>query len=110
MRLAPTEHKRKLAARAITQSLAHLGSGPAQNLLVQLGHLPPNCEVAFGENLGDQRQRFLDAVRRVERDGGTWVIDESRQQAAQLPGLAREIAEKRESRSSITRDGKSGGD
>src|SRR6266436_5317488 len=91
--LRSTDHKRKLAARAISEGRPHLVSGAAKDFFMELGQLAPDGELALGQHLGDHRERFDNAVRRVERDSRSRVSDESGEQPANLTGLARKIAE-----------------
>src|SRR5206468_1599773 len=68
------DDKGKLAARAVTERGQDLGRVAAQDLFVKLGQLARHGEVPVGQHLGDERQRFVDAKRRLECDGGPWVL------------------------------------
>src|SRR5439155_18076484 len=85
--LLTCEHKGKLAARAVTESLEHIRRGAAQHLLVHLGQLARHREAALGQRLRDQRERLAVAERRVERDRGPRVGAQRLQLSSHLARL-----------------------
>src|SRR5450756_585508 len=99
--LSTGDHKRNLAARWVGQSGQHLGRGAAQQLLVKLGQLARKREVALGHDLSDDRERFPDAVWRVESDRGPRIAVQRGEQPADVARFARKEAEERETRAAI---------
>src|SRR5450756_1413556 len=108
--LSTGDHKRNLAARWVGQSGQHLGRGAAQQLLVKLGQLARKREVALGHDLSDDRERFPDAVWRVESDRGSRIAVQCRKQPANVAWLARQVAEEGEARAAVSRGGQRRGD
>src|SRR5712692_1773127 len=101
----PTDHKGKLAARAVAERRQHLGGRAAEDLFVKLGELTRDRDLSVGQRFRHQRERFLHSIWRLERDRRPMVADQAREQPAHLARLARQVAEKGEARSSIARDG-----
>src|SRR5258707_9461458 len=93
-----TDHEGNLPAHLLAQCRGDLGSIPAQDLLVQLGHLSGNGHRTRGQDLGDQVERLTNAKWRLKRDRRAWVAFQSLHQPAHLPRLARQVAEEREPR------------
>src|SRR2546430_2244204 len=109
LRLSTCEHKGKLAARAVTESLEHIRCRAAQHLLVHLGQLARHREAALGQRLRDQRERLADAERRFERDRGPRVGAQRLQQPAHLARLAWQVTDEGETWSAVACDRESGG-
>src|SRR5882672_497164 len=110
IRSGATDHKRKLAARALAQGCADLGRGSSQHLLVHLRQLPRDRQPALWQDLGDDRERFENAIGRIEGNGRTRFAGKALEEAAHLTWLAREVADKKEPLASVARDRQRGGD
>src|SRR5438105_3976474 len=103
--LGTGDHKGKLAARTVTERGKDLRRRAPQDLFVQFGQLARHGDASFGQHLRDQRERFVDAIRRLERHSGSRVILQRFHEAAHLAGFARQVTEKREARSAVAGDG-----
>src|SRR5207237_4028941 len=90
IRSGTRDHKRNLAARAAGESRSQLGRGASEQLLVQLGQLPGDGDLAIRKSLGQHGQGFFDPVRRLEGDREAPGIPERFEETTQLPRLARQ--------------------
>src|SRR5438445_5249938 len=61
--LSTCDDKRKLAARAVTESFQHFRRRAAQDIFVHLGELARHRDAPLRQRLRDQRQRLANAKR-----------------------------------------------
>src|SRR2546423_3926001 len=90
--LGTGDDKRKLAARPLTEGFDHLRRGAAYHLLMNLRELAGQCQHSIRQRLGDHRQRFMDAKRRLESDSRSRIVAKRGQQTPHLARLAGEVA------------------